>query len=221
MFDLIDLSLDLFKMESGQFTYNAKQVDLMSVVQTVRTYFAEPLSRKQLSLVLRHNGQSLSLESAAASERSAVMVAADARLLLSMLGNLLTNAVEASPPGETILLDIREHREADAAPQATQERWMMRLGIREYGAMDGAMDGVDRGTNDRIRFDICNCGAVPALIRERFFEKYCSSGKPNGTGLGTYSAKIMADTMGFRLSMSTSDVEDRTCVHLWMPASQQ
>ena len=74
---------------------------------------------------------------------------------------------------------------------------------------------------DRVLLDLCNGGAVPAPIRERFFEKYCTHGKPNGTGIGTYSAQLMADTMGFRLSMSTSDVEDRTCIHLWMPASQQ
>ncbi len=212
MLDLIDLSLDLFKMESGQFCYSAKPVDLMHSVRTVCTFVAEPLSRKQLRLVLRHNGQAL--ESAAASAPGAVMVAADGRLLLSMLGNLLTNAVEASPPGETICLDIRELGEADEAPQATRDRWMMRPNIREPSEMDPE-------TQDRVLLDICNRGAVPAPMRERFFDKYCTHGKPNGTGLGTYSAKLMADTMGFRLSMSTSDAEDRTCIHLWMPASQQ
>ena len=100
-------------------------------MQTVCTFIAEPLSRKQLSLVLRHNGQALSLESAAARAHGAVMVAADARLLLSMLGNLLSNAVEASPPGETLHLDICEQSEADETSQATQERGMLRLNIRE------------------------------------------------------------------------------------------
>jgi signal transduction histidine kinase len=107
-----------------------------------------------------------------------------------MLGNLLTNAVEASPPGETIHLDIR-------APDAA--------------------DGAD----DQVQLAICNRGAVPAPMRERFFAKYGTHGKPNGTGLGTYSAKLMADTMGFALSMSTSDAEDRTCLHLRMPISPQ
>ncbi|MEA3641319.1 MAG: PAS domain S-box protein [Lamprobacter sp.] len=181
MLDLIDLSLDLFKMESGQFHYRASRVDLMKIVQTACAFLAEPLSRKQLSLALHHNGQALSLESAAA---SGCAVAANTRLLLSMLGNLLTNAVEASPPGETIRLDIREH-----------------------------------GAHGQVLLEICNCGAVPAPIRERFFAKYSTYGKANGTGLGTYSAKLMADTMGFRLSMTTSDAEDRTCLHLRMPTS--
>jgi PAS domain S-box-containing protein len=195
MLELIDLSLDLFKMESGQFHYSASQVDLMKIVQTACAFIAEPLNCKQLSLVLRHDGQVLPLDSAAAIERCVVMIAADERLLLSMLGNLLTNAVEASPPGETIHLDIRNDGEVDAE--------------------------MDQEANDRVRLDICNRSAVPAPIRERFFAKYCTHGKPNGTGLGTYSAKLMADTMGVRLSMSTSDAEDRTCLHLRMPVSHQ
>ncbi|MFP4062080.1 MAG: PAS domain S-box protein [Halochromatium sp.] len=206
MLDLIDRSLDLFKMESGQFCYRASHVDLIKIVQTACTFIAEPLSRKQLRLVLRHNDQALPLESAATSAPGAVMVAAEAGLLLSMLGNLLTNAVEASPPGETLRLDIREQG-ADGKVDA--------------GTDAGTDAESDAGTNDRVLLDICNRGAVPAPVRERFFDKYCTHGKPNGTGLGTYSAKLMADTMGFRLSMSTSDAEDRTCIHLRMPASHR
>lgn len=196
MLDLIDLSLDLFKMESGQFQYSASHVDLMKIVQTACAFVAEPLSHKQLSLVLYHNGQALSLESMSA---SSLGVAANARLLLSMLGNLIKNAVEASPPGETIRLDIREQGEMNGE-----------------GERDGAIEGE---ANQRMLLDLCNRGAVPTPIRERFFAKYYTHGKPNGTGIGTYSAKLMADTMGFRLSMSTSDAEDRTCLHLRMPVS--
>ncbi|MBK5930416.1 PAS domain-containing sensor histidine kinase [Halochromatium salexigens] len=196
MLDLIDRSLDLFKMESGQFHYRASHVDLMKIMQTARAFIAEQLSRKQLRLALRHNGQALSLESVAASP---CCVAADARLLLSMLGNLLTNAVEASPPGETIRLDIREE-----------------------GQGEGESEGeADEGANRQVWLEISNRGAVPAPMRKQFFAKYCTYGKANGTGLGTYSAKLMADTMGFALSMSTSDAEDRTYLRLRMPISHQ
>ncbi|MDO9084250.1 MAG: PAS domain S-box protein [Humidesulfovibrio sp.] len=50
-----------------------------------------------------------------------------------------------------------------------------------------------------------NLGAVPLDIRERFFEKYATSGKTHGTGLGTYSARIMVRTLGGSLALDTSE----------------
>ncbi len=52
---------------------------------------------------------------------------------------------------------------------------------------------------------IRNKGEVPKGIRERFFEKYATSGKPHGTGLGTYSARLMVRTMGGTLSLNTEE----------------
>ncbi|HKK91277.1 MAG TPA: PAS domain S-box protein [Desulfobacteraceae bacterium] len=57
---------------------------------------------------------------------------------------------------------------------------------------------------------ITNQGAVPEPIRKRFFMKYNTYGKKGGTGIGTYSAKLMADTMGYQLHMDTSDEENVT-----------
>ncbi|MCP4702227.1 MAG: response regulator [Gammaproteobacteria bacterium] len=51
---------------------------------------------------------------------------------------------------------------------------------------------------------IHNRGAVPERIRERFFEKYVTAGKFQGTGLGTYSAKLMAETQGGGIALQTS-----------------
>jgi CheY-like chemotaxis protein/HPt (histidine-containing phosphotransfer) domain-containing protein len=38
-----------------------------------------------------------------------------------------------------------------------------------------------------------NAGAVPEAIRERFFSKYLTQGKRGGSGLGAYSARLMAE----------------------------
>jgi signal transduction histidine kinase len=46
---------------------------------------------------------------------------------------------------------------------------------------------------------------VPAEIRERFFEKYVTHGKENGTGLGTYFAALIARTHGADITMNTGD----------------
>ncbi|MBF0160294.1 MAG: hybrid sensor histidine kinase/response regulator [Magnetococcales bacterium] len=54
---------------------------------------------------------------------------------------------------------------------------------------------------------IHNRGAVPESIRQRFFDKYTTSGKKSGTGLGTYSARLITETMGGTIGMQSSDDE--------------
>lgn len=74
--------------------------------------------------------------------------------------------------------------------------------------------------NDRAVATIHNAGAVPASIRDRFFEKYVTSGKPQGTGLGTYSAQLIARTLGGAIRMQTSD-QDGTTVTVELPTPEQ
>ncbi|MCP4701989.1 MAG: sensor histidine kinase, partial [Gammaproteobacteria bacterium] len=50
-----------------------------------------------------------------------------------------------------------------------------------------------------------NGGAVPEEIRARFFEKYVTAGKYRGTGPGTYSAKLMAETLNGGIHLRTSE----------------
>ncbi|MEO5354368.1 MAG: hybrid sensor histidine kinase/response regulator [Magnetococcus sp. XQGC-1] len=49
-----------------------------------------------------------------------------------------------------------------------------------------------------------NQGAVPADMAGRFFEKYATSGKSGGTGLGTYSAMLIARVQNGSITMDTS-----------------
>ena len=51
---------------------------------------------------------------------------------------------------------------------------------------------------------ISNPGAVPEDIRPRFFDKYITSGKSGGTGLGTYSARIMAEAQGGSVALDST-----------------
>lgn len=55
------------------------------------------------------------------------------------------------------------------------------------------------------RIAIHNSGIVPAEIRDRFFEKYVTAGKKTGIGLGTYSARLMAEVQNGRITMETSE----------------
>ncbi|WP_052813202.1 hybrid sensor histidine kinase/response regulator [Desulfonatronum thioautotrophicum] len=51
---------------------------------------------------------------------------------------------------------------------------------------------------------------VPAAIRNRFFEKYVTAGKRHGTGLGAYSAALIAKTLGGTISMDSSEEQGTT-----------
>ncbi|MBF0162266.1 MAG: hybrid sensor histidine kinase/response regulator [Magnetococcales bacterium] len=65
------------------------------------------------------------------------------------------------------------------------------------------------------RIAIHNAGAVPAEIQHRFFEKYVTSGKRAGTGLGTYSARLMTEVQKGRIGMESSEEHGTTVtVHL-------
>ncbi len=57
---------------------------------------------------------------------------------------------------------------------------------------------------------IHNPGAVPEEVRERFFVKYATAGKIDGTGLGTYSAKRMIAVQQGSIAMQTDPVEGTT-----------
>jgi PAS domain S-box-containing protein len=63
-----------------------------------------------------------------------------------------------------------------------------------------------------------NLGEVPQEIRGRFFEKYATFGKAHGTGLGTYSARLMVRTLGGRVTLDVSEPGATTLtVHLPLP----
>lgn len=60
-------------------------------------------------------------------------------------------------------------------------------------------------TGGCCRISISNLGEVPEEVRPRFFEKYATSGKRGGMGIGTYSAKLMARTMGGDVELDASE----------------
>jgi PAS domain S-box-containing protein len=60
---------------------------------------------------------------------------------------------------------------------------------------------------DNVSLSLHNFGAVPPAIRQSFFAKYVTHGKTSGTGLGAYSARLMARVQGGELTMQSSDAE--------------
>ena len=55
-----------------------------------------------------------------------------------------------------------------------------------------------------VTIRVHNQGPVPEAIRDSFFSKYVTAGKIGGTGLGTYSAKLVAEVHGGSIAMQPS-----------------
>ncbi|MBF0549402.1 MAG: response regulator [Deltaproteobacteria bacterium] len=160
MLDMINSTLDLYKMETGQYQPQLGPVDLLKLVNEIRGETRELIQSKNLSVICLVRGRSpLPADS--------FIVQGEEMLLYSILANILKNAVEASPTGEKIRIAFDD---------------------RESQVMA-----------------INNKGVVPEEVGDRFFEKYVTSGKPGGTGLGTYSAKLMAAALGAEIRMESSE----------------
>lgn len=68
-----------------------------------------------------------------------------------------------------------------------------------------------------LRIVIRNTGAVPAEIRARFFDKFVTFGKHGGSGLGTYSAKALAEAQNGNIALEVNDLEDQTTLTVTLP----
>ena len=159
---MVNLSLDLFRMESGSYVFRPMTVDIVAIAATV-------------TMGLRAQAMSKFVNLKSPALDHPVYVAADDSLCYSILGNLIKNAVEAAP----------EHTEVQITVcQANND-----------------------SDEEEVQLCIHNQGVVPAELREHFFEKYATSGKSGGTGLGTYSSYLLATVQGGDLSMRTSELE--------------
>ncbi|HVZ43889.1 MAG TPA: PAS domain-containing protein [Ramlibacter sp.] len=157
---MVNLSLDLYKMEQDTYIFRPDAVDLaelaLKVIAEVRMHAAS----KQVQLQLQ--------------AWQPPFAWAEELLCYSLLANLLKNAVEASPEGGTVSVHV------------------------------------EAGGDETVRVRIHNMGAVPESIRGSFFRKYQTLGKASGTGLGTYSAWLMAKVQDGHTEMHTSDEEGTT-----------
>lgn len=164
MLNMINLSLDLYKMEVRTYQFNPVPVDIFEVLHDI-------FQENRLFIRSRQITFNIFLNGLIAVEGTTFEVPGEKLLIYSMLANLLKNALEASPRKETITISI------------------------------------DKEPTPKI--SIHNKGAVLKEIKDTFFEKYSTAGKKTGTGLGTYSAKLIMETHGGSISMD-SDEENGT-----------
>lgn len=85
-----------------------------------------------------------------------------------------------------------------------------------HNLVRNAAEASTAGDTVRIALDpqrgvrIHNRAAVPAEMLARFFDKYATHGKENGSGLGTYSARLIAQAHGGSIAMASSEQEGTT-----------
>ena len=173
MLNMINLSLDLLKMEQGRYELSASAVDVLRVARKVAAEFASLRTARGVSLAFFLSG-------APAGEDSAFAVIGEDLLCYCLLSNLIKNAIEHSPPGGQVTFAVQ---------------------IAATGSCE---------------LRITNSGETAREIREQFFDKYATFGKAGGTGLGTYSARLMARTMQGDLTLDVS-VPGTTTLVLRLP----
>lgn len=162
MLDMINRSLDLYKMEMNTYIFQPEKVLLNEVLEKNMFTLTQIATSKECTL---QNNMPDNL-----------YVSAEFLLLYNLFGNLIKNAIEASPIGGEI------HIIAHASKRS-------------------------------VEVSITNLGEVPIEIRDRFFDKFSTSGKTNGTGLGTYSAKLIMDTVNGEIVLDTA-VSGKTTIRL-------
>jgi signal transduction histidine kinase len=62
-----------------------------------------------------------------------------------------------------------------------------------------------KNKNTRLVLALHNWGTVPKDVRASFFEKYATSGKKDGLGLGSYMAKLVVDAHGGKIEVRSSE----------------
>jgi len=175
MLDMINRSLDLFKMEQGLYECKFEQVDITNTLKKIVTETQSLCAMNDVKINVFVNGKP-------STEEDTFFITGETLLVFPMLENLIKNAIEASP--------------------------------------EGAHVGVFLDEDDSLRIRIQNRGAVPEDIRDKFFDKYVTSEKEKGTGIGTYSAKLIAETMNGNISMESSEKKG-TAITLVFPKDQQ
>ncbi|KQW87046.1 two-component system sensor histidine kinase/response regulator [Massilia sp. Root418] len=70
-----------------------------------------------------------------------------------------------------------------------------------------------------LRIEIINKSVIPEQIRPRFFDKFVTGGRAGGTGLGTYSARLLARAQHGDVAFAVDDEAQTTTLIVTLPAA--
>jgi PAS domain S-box-containing protein len=114
--------------------------------------------------------------------------------LLDAVTNLARNAVEAGGEGDVVTVEVDDRR---------------RIEVGGSGA----------AAVPAVAIAIHNRADIPAEVRDAFFDPYVTSGKRGGTGLGTYTAFLVAKAHRGRIDVETGGGSGTT-VTLLLPRAR-
>ncbi|MFZ6769679.1 response regulator [Undibacterium sp. Di26W] len=101
----------------------------------------------------------------------------------------------ANASGDPVLCHAIFHNLLKNACEAAPEGGRIKLSLHEESP---------------LRIVIENTGAVPASMLDRFFDRGATAGKTGGSGLGTYSAKLLTEAQGGTIAMDSHEGENIT-----------
>lgn len=171
MLRMINLSLDIFKMETGKYEYHPENVNIGPILRSILTELQDMSQSKWITVHILVNGEKQE-------NADAFILRGEELLVYSLLSNLIKNALEAAPRESTVQINLHQNAHTDIT--------------------------------------IHNMGVVPQSIRDTFFEKFTTLGKKGGSGLGTYSALLIAKTMGGDISFTSSE-DHGTSIRVRLP----
>jgi len=178
VFDLIYHAADrsIEDIEAQRTLANAESGDLKVELSKIDSKMALNLT---VDLYRHHEvakGRMLAIDK----EAESVVFTSDPSILSRVLGNMLKNALEATPPGGCVAATCR----------------------------------MDRGL---VCFTVRNPGTIPTNLRSQIFKPNIST-KGKGRGIGTYSMKLLTDSLHGSISFST-DQESGTTFRACYPLS--
>jgi len=124
--------------------------------------------------------------------------------------------VEAALDGEELRDDMQLVIQGDGTLLYGMAANLLKNALEASG---GQPVRVDVTSGDPCVLEIRNRLPVPEEVRHSFFDKYSTHGKHNGTGLGTYSARLAAEAHGGNIAMDTSP-ETGTVVRVTLPRGE-
>jgi len=116
--------------------------------------------------------------------------------------NIITFNEEYNIPGVTLLLESMFANLLKNAVEASPKKNIVTVKIK---------------SGDPEEISIHNYGAVDEKIKNTFFEKYVTCNKQYGTGIGTYSAMLIAKTLKGNIKLKSSKSEG-TLITVYLPS---
>jgi PAS domain S-box-containing protein len=132
--NMVNLSLDLFRMEQGTYEFHPKTVDLDEVASKVATDLQGQAASKNVHVTVSRKGSAVAR--------------AEELLCYSIFANLVKNAIEAAPEGSTVTIELDREEERAVArvhnegvvPEDARARFFQKYASVGKAAGPGARD---------------------------------------------------------------------------------